>query len=119
LSEKEKTELNDKADKLPGEVRDHMLSLDIAKTIQNLMSVHTITEKQAIIVAVLIRRIFLKDSSKNELVNDLTKYANINPAKAREIGQYLEDKVFATIPKPATAPPAQPGQEQVVDLKQK
>lgn len=117
LGEKELKELNDKIDRLPEEIQDHLMDLGTAKTIQGLMSAHQLTEKQTVITAVLVRRVFLKDSAKNQLANNLVKYANIDPAKARSVVQYLEEKVFLTVPGPVTEPEPQQEQSNVINLK--
>lgn len=119
LSKKELAELDEKADNLPMEVKDHLLSVDTSKIIQKLINSHNLTEKQAVIVAVLIRRIFLKSSSKNTLAADLVKYANIDATKARQITELLEQNIFLTVPTPITKTTPQYGKENVINLKQK
>jgi len=117
LGEKELKELNDKIDKLPEEIQDHLMDLGTAKMIQGLMPVHQLTEKQTVITAVLVRRVFLKDSAKNQLANNLVKYANIDPVKAKSVVQYLEEKVFSTVPGPITEPEPKQEQSNVINLK--
>jgi len=119
LSKKELAELDEKADKRPMEIKDHLLSVDTSKAIQKLISSQNLTEKQAIIVAVLIRRIFLKSSSRNTLTADLVKYANIDTAKARQITIYLEQNIFLTVPTPVTQSIPKPEKENVINLKKK
>ncbi len=119
LSEKELAELDEKADKLPMETKNHLLGVETSKAIQKLINSHGLTEKQAIIVAVLIRRIFLKSSSKNTLTADLVKYANIDTTKARQITEYLEKSIFSTIPVPVTESAPQHEKENIINLKQK
>ena len=123
LSDKELEELDEKADKIPMEVKNHLVDPDISDVILNLMKIHSLTEKQAVIVAVLVRRIFLKDSSKNTLTADLTKYANMDTTKAQQVTKYLEEKIFMTVPAPTQSAPVQTTPEQrkenVINLKQK
>lgn len=117
LGEKELKELNDKIDKLPEEVQNHLMDLGTAKIIQELIPAHQLTEKQAIITSVLVRRIFLKNSAKNQLASSLVKYANIDPAKAQGITRYLEEKIFLTVPRPITEPEPQQKQSNIINLK--
>ncbi len=119
LSKKELLELDEKADHLPMEIKDHLLSVETSKTIQKIVSSHTLTEKQVIIIAVLVRRIFLKSSSKNTLAADLVKYANIDATKARQITTYLEQNIFSTVPTSVTQSIPKKNNENVINLKQK
>jgi len=123
LSDKELEELDTKADKVPMEVKNHLVDPDISDVIRNLIKIHGLTEKQAVIVAVLVRRIFLKDSSRNTLSADLIKYANMDTTKAQQVTKYLEEKIFMTVPAPIQPAPTQTIPEQrednVINLKQK
>ena len=119
LSDKELKELHDKLEKLPDEIQNHLMDLNTARTIQGLMQTYQLTEKQTIIISVLVRRVFLKDSVQAQLANNILKYANIDADKAQKITQYLEERIFATIPKPTTGEekPQPKQQDNVINLK--
>jgi hypothetical protein len=120
LSENEVKSIGDKADRLPPEVIEHLMSTDVATAIKNTITKYNITEKQAIIISVLVRRVYLKDSAKASLSSDIVKYANISPQKVRDLVQYLEEGIFARTPEASvrTTPEEPKPKENVINLKQ-
>ena len=120
LSENEVKTIGDKADRLPPEVVEHIMGPDVAAAIKNTITKYSLTEKQAIIIAVLVRRVYLKDSAKASLSSDIAKYANISPQKVQDLVQYLEESIFVRTPEASVrAAPEEPKlKENVINLKQ-
>lgn len=115
LSEKERDSLNEKADKLPDEIREHLIDVETSEVVEATISLFQLSEKQAVVLAVLIRRIFLKDSSKNQLNDDIIKYMNVDAQKSSDLVEYVEEKIFATTPTSVVEEVAEKGN--VIDLK--
>ena len=118
LSEKERTLINEKSEKIPVVEREFLVDPSTAKSIEDMMGALGLTEKQVIVISVLVRRIFLRDSSKNTLVNDIIKYVNVDQESADKIIQYLEQNIFSKVPEPQPEDVKKPASGgNVVDLK--